>query len=69
MYKTEQEEQDEFLQGLGRSRAMRLQNIWNMSYPHSTSNMFKPVTKEDDFRRQAKEEGFTEREIGMFLRL
>ena len=67
--RTEQEEQDEFLQELGETRSLQLQNIWNNSYPHSTSNIFKKITKEDDFRRQAKADGFTDKQIEMFLRL
>lgn len=68
--KDEAEELERFIDAVGGSvRANKLQSIWNNSYPHSTSNIFREVTKEDDFRRQAKAEGFTDLQIDMFLRL
>jgi len=66
----EQEEQDRFIRIIGGiSKADRLQHIWNNSYPHSTSNIFRPITKEQDFMDKAKNEGFSKRQIEAFLKL
>lgn len=62
--------QEEFTSAVGGvKKADRLQYIWNNCCPHSTNNMFRPITKEDDFRRQAKAEGYTDKQIDMFLKL
>jgi hypothetical protein len=66
----EQMEQEKFIKIIGGiQKADRLQQIWGNSYPHSTSNIFKPTTKEMDFSNQAKNEGFSERQIKAFLNL
>ena len=66
----ESEEQDRFVRTIGGiAKADHLQRIWNRSYPHSTSNIFRPITKEQDFRSNAKREGFTDKQIDAFLRL
>ena len=58
----EQELNDKFVRMVhGVRRADKLQWIWNTSYPHYNK------TKEQEFREQAKEEGFTNREIKFFL--
>lgn len=66
---TEEERQERFISRLGRTRANKLQQIWNESSPHSTYDIFKPISKIDDFRIKAKKEGFTDSEIKMFLEL
>ena len=66
----EQVEQDKFVRLIGgMKKADRMQYLWGNSYPHSTSNIFKPITKEEDFRRQAKQEGFTDKQVDAFLKL
>jgi len=66
----EQKETDKFVRLVGGTKkADRLQDIWRNSCPHSTSDVFKPITREEDFRRQAKEEGFTDKQIEAFLKL
>lgn len=62
--------QEEFISAVGGvKKADRLQYIWNISFPHGTSNMFRPITKEDDFRTRAKYEGYTDKQVDLFLRL
>ena len=64
MKETEQELNDKFVRMVhGVKRADRLQQIWNMSYPHYNK------TKEQEFRDRAKEEGFTDKQIDFFLKL
>lgn len=48
----------------GRAKTEQLQRIWNNSYPHSGYGI---KTKEDDFRRQAKEAGYKEEAIELFI--
>jgi hypothetical protein len=66
----EPREQERFIRLVGGTRkADRIMQLWGQSYPHSTSNIFKPVTKEDDFRSKALSEGFTKKQIESFLKL
>jgi len=61
---TEQELNDNFVRICGSvGKADRLQQLWNMSYPHYKK------TREQDFKEQAKREGFTNRQINAFLSL
>ena len=75
--KSEQQLQDEFMKLFGRfkqgkpsekilQKTDRLQYIWNTSYPHGFHS---EVPKEDEFRRRAKDEGFTDKQINAFLKL
>jgi len=65
----EQEANDRFVRLVGGvKRADRLQQIWNMSFPHGM-RLCNYVSREDDFRRRAKAEGYTDREIDAFLNL
>jgi hypothetical protein len=60
----EQEANDKFVRMVGGvKKADRLQQIWNMSYPHHKK------TREEDFRERAKGEGFTDKQIEAFLKL
>jgi len=64
----EQEANDRFVRIVGgRGRAERLQRIWDTSYPHGCG--LTEIPKEVEFRRRAKEEGFTEKQIETFLAL
>lgn len=66
----EQERNDKFVRLCrGRQRADRLQQIWDNSYPRSTSNIFVKLSKTDVFKETALREGFTEKQINAFLRL
>lgn len=66
----EQKEQDRFLRLVGGSKkADRLQYIWGNSCPHSTSSIFKKISKEEDFRENAKINGFSKKQIDAFLKL
>lgn len=69
----EQEKQDRFTELVGSvQRADRIQAIWRNSYPHGTEyDKLKGtyITQEEDFKRQAKEAGFTDLEITAFLNL
>ena len=69
----EQEANDRFVRLVGGvKRADRLQQIWNMSYPHGTELdklWGRYVSREDDFRRRAKAEGYTDKQIDAFLNL
>lgn len=70
---TEQEKQDRFTELVGGTqKADRLQAIWNNSYPHGTEYdklRGTYISKEEDFRKKAKGEGYTEQEIKAFLAL
>lgn len=48
----------------GTQKAGELQRIWRNSYPHPG---FGVKTKEDDFRKQGKEAGFTSEAIEYFI--
>jgi hypothetical protein len=61
---TEQELNDKFVRMVGGvKKADRLQQIWNMSYPHYKKK------REEDFREKAKAEGYTDEQIEFFLKL
>jgi hypothetical protein len=64
---SEQERQDKFLKLVGTLRAKRIQDIWNNSYPRGCG--MSKIEKEQVFKENAKAEGFTEKEIKVFLRL
>lgn len=71
---TEQEASDKFVRICGSVKADRLQQIWNNSNSHGTQydKDFKTgnyVSKEEDFRTNAKREGFSDRVIDVFLQL
>jgi len=60
----EQEVNDRFVRLFhGVKRADRLQQIWNNSFPRFR------MTREEVFRREAKSEGFTDKQIDAFLKL
>lgn len=63
----EQEKQDFFLKTLGRERAEELQYISDNSFPRSTWRGKK--TKTEVFVAAAKKEGFSMKEINLFLKL
>jgi hypothetical protein len=62
-----QDKQDRFVRILGKSRAEKLQSLWDNTYPEGCGLTFKP--KEEVFIRKAKEEGFTSRELKLFFKL
>jgi len=69
----EQKEMDAFIKAVGgTTKADRLQNIWRNSYPHGTEydRVFKTgfyMSKQEAFTRAALREGFTKKQIHMFL--
>jgi len=64
----EQELQDRFVSLCGgTASADRLQQIWNGSYPHQSA--FGDESKVEVFRKNARREGFTARQIEAFLKL
>jgi hypothetical protein len=64
----EQKANDRFVRiAGGRKRAERLQHIWDTSHPHGCGLTETP--KETEFRRRAKQEGFTDKQIETFLAL
>jgi hypothetical protein len=66
---SEEEKQEAFIRVVGGvKRADRLQQIWNNSYPHGTE-LCGYASREQDFRNKAKEEGFSDRQIDLFLQL
>jgi hypothetical protein len=75
MYQTEQERQDEFVDLMGGHRnAEKLYRIWQNSYPRFCSIPYgealpRQHTKEEVFTASAKEQGFTKKQIEMFLSL
>jgi len=48
----------------GIAKADQMQRIWKNSYPHPGYGI---KTREDDFRKQAKEAGFSEEAIEFFI--
>jgi hypothetical protein len=68
MLMDEQKANDRFVRMVGgRARAERLQHIWDTSWPHGCGLTKQP--KEVEFKRRAKEEGFTDKQIEVFLSL
>lgn len=74
--KSEQQLQDEFVKLVAgrirnkqkaREKCDRLQYLWNTSYPHGLGSHQEP--KDVEFRRRAKDEGFTDKQIDAFLAL
>ena len=71
----EEKKQVEFVTAVGGyTRADRLLYISNNSYPHGTKydKLFRKssyMSKQDVFRSKAKREGFTDKQINMFLNL
>lgn len=70
----EQEQQDLFLEKVGRRKAEELQRIWNNCYPRFCSipygeSLPKNHTKEEVFREECRQKGFKESEVEMFLSL
>lgn len=60
--------QEAFVEYVGGTRkADRLMYLWNDSYPCSTHDIFKPLTKEEVFRSKAIREGYTHEQISAFL--
>jgi hypothetical protein len=54
----------------GRVRADRLARIWSQSYPGVRISTFRdPPTREEVFRKKARRDGFTDREIDAYLEL
>jgi hypothetical protein len=63
----EQTKNDRFVKLCGSvAKADRLQSVWNVSFPHGFHD---EITREDDFRKKASQEGFTEKQIKAFLDL
>jgi len=70
----EQEKQDAFVETVGVSKADRLDYLWRDSYKNGTEydrvfNTGRYQTKEQVFVIKAKREGFTVKEISLFLSL
>ena len=70
MILNEKEKTEKFIRKVGLERADRLQEIMNNSYPRTIWNFgWRELSTEDVFREKAKREGFTDKEIDMFLEL
>jgi len=68
----EQEQQDKFIRLCGGTRkAERLDYLYHhRSHPHGFNNLDPNYeSKEDAFRREAKQEGFSTRQIEAYLKL
>jgi hypothetical protein len=74
MFETQMDKQDKVVELVGRNKMDELQKIWNRSYPRFCSIPYgeeypKNHTKEEVFKEDAKRNGFTNKEIDLFLSL
>ena len=67
----EQEQQDKFIRLCGgRRKAGRIDYLYHNSYPHGFNDLDPNYeSKEDAFRREAKQEGFSTPQIEAYLKL
>ena len=68
---SEQEQQDKFIRICrGTRKAERIDYLYHHSYPHGFNDLDPNYeSKEDAFRREAKQEGFSNRQIEAYLKL
>ncbi len=66
----EREKQDHFIHLMGgTNKSDNIQYIWNNSYPCDMRPQGKLHTREQIFRKRAKDEGYTDEQIDYFLNL